>query len=373
MRLEAVLDAIRPLAPERLAGSWDRVGLQVGDPAASVHAAMLCIDLTEAVVEEAVAAGCGLVVAYHPMIFSPLRAVRANAGWSERRVWRCLSSGIAVYSPHTALDAVRGGVCDWLAEACGPGHSAPLEPVQSASPPRFKLVVFVPSSHTEAVAAGLWEAGAGSQGRYDQCSFVGDGTGGFRPLAGADPAVGRVGVRSEVAEQRLEVLVHGGQLADALACLRRLHPYEEPAFDVIRLEAESAPKEAAEGAGRLLTLDEPVALAALAKRLATALGGPLKLGGDAQSRVHTVALCPGSGGKLFESVQADAYVTGEMQHHQCLDLVQRGCGVLLGGHTGTERPYLPRYRERIVETAAGGIDWHVSGADVAPVAFLSSL
>ncbi len=196
--------------------------------------------------------------------------------------------------------------------------------------------------------ATLWEAGAGEQGRYDRCSFESAGTGGFRPLDGADAAIGTVGERAEVAERRLEVLVPAGRLDAVRAALRAAHPYEEPAFDVLRLEQEPVPLEEQPGAGRLLSLDEPVPLAALADRLRAALGVPLKVGGDDGLLVRTVALCPGSGGKLFEGVEADAYVTGEMQHHQCLDLVQRGRAVVLGGHTHTERPHLPVYLERIL-------------------------
>ena len=127
------------------------------------------------------------------------------------------------------------------------------------------------------------------------------------------------------------------------------------------------PAEERAGAGRLLTLDEPTAPGALADRVGDALGVPLKVGGPADRPIRTVAVCPGSGGKLFEAVEADAYLTGEMQHHQALDLVQRGKAVLLGGHTPTERPYLPVYRERILQTAAAHIGWRISGADAAPL------
>ena len=368
MRLDAVLDAIRPLAPEALAGSWDRVGLQVGDPAAEVEAAMLCIDLTEAVVAEAAAAGCGLVVAYHPVVFSPLRGVRADAGWDERRVWRCVREGLAVYSPHTALDAARGGVCDWLAGLCGPGSSVPLEPAPSGvDAASLKLVVFAPEDAAAGVLAAVWEAGAGEQGHYDRCSFEIAGTGGFRPRPGAHPAVGVIGERAEVAERRLELLVPAGRLDAVRAALRAAHPYEEPAFDVLRLEPEPRRPEEQPGAGRLLTLGQPVPLVTLAARLRAALGVPLTVGGDDGLIVRTVAVCPGSGGKLFESAAADAYVTGEMQHHQCLDLVQRGRAVVLGGHTHTERPHLPVYLERILATPAGGLDWRISRTDAAPL------
>ncbi|BAM03506.1 Nif3-like dinuclear metal center hexameric protein [Phycisphaera mikurensis] len=370
MRLDDLITALAGIAPEANAGSWDRVGLQVGDPAADVAAGMLCIDLTPAVAAEAAAAGCGLVVAYHPPVFEPLRSLRADAGWAQRRVWDCVHAHLAVYSPHTALDAVRGGVCDWLAERCGAGVSVPLEPAAAAGGAAaggYKLVVFVPAEAEAALRSALWAAGAGAQGRYDRCWFSSAGEGGFRPLEGAEPAIGAVGEQATVAERRVEVLVPGTRLSAVLAALRAAHPYEEPAFDLLRREPEPADPATQPGAGRLLTLAEPATLAELAGRVGRALGVPLKVGGDPGLRVGTVAACPGSGGKLFEGVDADLYLTGEMQHHQALDLVQRGRGVVLGGHTNTERPYLPVYREKIRATAAGALRWEISEADAAPL------
>jgi hypothetical protein len=99
------------------------------------------------------------------------------------------------------------------------------------------LVVYVPVPDTERVLAALFEAGAGAIGDYRECAWVTEGTGQFRPVQGADPAVGTVGELEKVAENRIEVVLPRGRRRETVAALRRAHPYEEPAFHVI----EAAP------------------------------------------------------------------------------------------------------------------------------------
>ncbi|MEM9883559.1 MAG: Nif3-like dinuclear metal center hexameric protein [Planctomycetota bacterium] len=372
MKLDEVLRVLRSVAPERLAEPWDKVGRQLGSPTQRVSGAMLCIDLTETVVAEAVKKKCELIVSYHPPIFRPLEGLRDDGPWTQRRILAAARAGLAVYSPHTALDAVRGGVCDWLCGRIGPGSSAPIRPA-SAERDAFKVVVFVPEADEAAVRSAMAAAGAGGIGNYRECSFSIPGAGGFRPVEGANPAIGEVGKREEVAERRLEMLVPGPRLAEVLGELRRAHSYEEPAFDVLRLEPEPAAAEQAAGAGRVLTLDRGVTPDALATSFDGLPEAAVKLGHRGVKRVRTVAVCPGAGGSLFEEVEAsggggvDAYVTGEMQHHQALDLVQRGRVVVLLGHTASERPYLPVYRDRLRRAEGGSVKWSVSRADRAPL------
>ena len=126
----ALCRALEELAPLSLAEPWDNVGLlleSAPDREAPCAGVLLTIDLTDAVLEEALSLGVGLIVAYHPPIFKGLKRLgRADPG--QRRLLRALHAGIDIYSPHTALDAVSGGVCDWLAEALGPARSsAPIK------------------------------------------------------------------------------------------------------------------------------------------------------------------------------------------------------------------------------------------------------
>jgi dinuclear metal center YbgI/SA1388 family protein len=124
MKLEGALRILDSLAPLRYAASWDNVGLLVGDPAAEIARALVTVDYGAAVAEEARALGATLVVAYHPPLFAAVKRIPHDAPWAD-----ALRHGIALYSMHTALDCVRGGTNDVLADACGVGARRPIQPL----------------------------------------------------------------------------------------------------------------------------------------------------------------------------------------------------------------------------------------------------
>jgi hypothetical protein len=101
----------------------------------------------------------------------------------------------------------------------------------------FKLVFFVPASHLEAVKTAIFASGAGRIGDYEHCAWQVLGQGQFRPLAGSNPFIGQQDSLETVAEYRVELVCKESLIAAAIAALRASHPYEEPAFDVTRLES----------------------------------------------------------------------------------------------------------------------------------------
>jgi hypothetical protein len=101
---------------------------------------------------------------------------------------------------------------------------------------RYKLVVTVPSTHAEAVRLAVGEAGAGKLGNYTFCSFTTKGIGRFRPEEGAKPAIGEIGTMEEIAEEKIECQCDEAVVDDVLAALKKVHPYEEIAYDLWKLE-----------------------------------------------------------------------------------------------------------------------------------------
>lgn len=114
MKLTDVMQTLEELAPLRYAESWDNVGLLVGDPDANIQRILVTVDYSEAVADEARSRGAQLVVAYHPPMFAPVKRVPHAALWAD-----AVRRGIALYSPHTALDVALKGTNDFLADACG--------------------------------------------------------------------------------------------------------------------------------------------------------------------------------------------------------------------------------------------------------------
>ncbi|MEX2219962.1 MAG: Nif3-like dinuclear metal center hexameric protein [Phycisphaerales bacterium] len=414
MKVSDLAGAMESVAPLVLAEEWDNVGLLAGSMAWDLRGpVLLTIDLTEAVLAEAAGAGASAVVSYHPPIWEGLKRVTDGArdGLAGRVVLGALRAGIAVYSPHTALDACAGGVTDWLCDgllggaAAGrtaPGSTggrapAPPPPPAAAGPKstgadrralrpharrdghqEVKIVTFVPRESLDQVRSALATAGAGIIGSYRVCSFAAAGVGTFLGEEGTRPAVGAAGRLEEAAEVRLEMVCSRQALSLAMEVLRQFHPYEEPAVDVYELLAKP---DRYVGAGRRLTLDRPATPEELASRLKGHLGiqvvniarstggrGPAAPAAGAVETVSRVGVCPGSGASLAAAALDDgceAFVTGEMKHHEVLWCVERGMSVILAGHTNTERGYLPRLAARLGERLRG-VEVRVSGCDRSP-------
>ncbi len=373
--LSEVLALLERLAPLKLAEEWDNVGLLLEPSHAAtrpIQRLFLCIDLSESVLDEAIVAEAQLVLAYHPPIFRGHKRLRSSHA-EERVLVRALEAGLAVYSPHTALDAAHGGVNDWLARAFGPGRSTPLTPHQEA-PAELKLVVFVPRSHVDELRVALSrEAGAGSIGNYSECSYELEGHGTFFGNEGSSPQLGTAGQLEHVNEVRLEMRCDGAHVADLARVIAEHHPYEEPAWDLYPLLATPRAVVGAVGAGRLLVLDTPLSLLDAAARLKRHLGlETLRVASsgahDAGTPITRIAVCAGAGGSLFEKVQgADLFVTGEMRHHDVLAKVRAGSSVLLSEHTHTERGFLPELARNIEALAEGRIKALVSQKDADPL------
>ena len=118
MKLREVIAALEHLAPLRLQDEWDNSGLQVGFPEAETDSVLVCLDVTEAIVDEAIAAKCNLIVSHHPLIFKALRQV-SDATYQQRCVVKALAAGISIYSAHTSLDNAPGGVNHRIAALLG--------------------------------------------------------------------------------------------------------------------------------------------------------------------------------------------------------------------------------------------------------------
>ncbi len=377
MHIADLAQALEMIAPCRMAEEWDNVGLIVGSESWEIGGpVLLTIDLTERVAAEAERVQCAAVVAYHPPLFQSVKRIVDGPGSSasQRVALRMARAGIAVYSAHTALDAAAGGVTDWLADGLvgeGTADRRAIRPLAvREGTQELKLVTFVPESELEKVRAALATAGAGVIGNYTQCSFASHGTGTFHGNTASAPAMGKRGVFESVPEVRLEMVCSHRNLAIAIATLKQFHPYEEPPIDVYPLELK--PNRSV-GVGRRLMLDHPVSLGELAARLKRHIGGRTvqvgAAGGDMTVPVSCIGVVPGAGESVAAAARADGcevFVTGEMRHHEVCAATASGMSVILGGHTATERGYLPTLVQRL-EQALPGVRVVLSAEDVDPL------
>ncbi|MBI3948655.1 MAG: Nif3-like dinuclear metal center hexameric protein [Armatimonadetes bacterium] len=366
MRLSDLIHACEVLAPESLAEEWDSVGLQTGSPGVVVSRVLLALDATAETLAEARAAGAQCLLTHHPLIFRPLRSLREDR--PEGRLLAALvRDGIALYVAHTNLDLARPGTSDALADALGIEKTRALVPAERpVGERRFKLAVFVPTTDAEGVRAAMGDAGAGAIGNYSHCSFSAPGTGSFRPLAGAHPAIGTVGAQERVAEEKVEALVPARLLPRVVAAMLAAHPYEEVAYDIYPL----APPPSGAGLGRVGSLADPCSLAELVGRARERLSpANVAVMGDPARRIERVAVCGGSGGDLVDaaaSAGADALLTGDVKHHQALRARDLGLAVVDASHYATERPVLDLLAARLREALPAEVEIQVSTVNTDP-------
>lgn len=368
MRLGQLIAACGSIAPEALREEWDNVGLQVGDPDASVSRVLISLDVTPEVVAEAAGFGAQCVVAHHPLLFRPLRSLREDRP-EGRLPAQLIRAGIALYVMHTNLDVARPGTSDALAALLDVMDLEPLVPASGRSGgSRLKLVTFAPAADAERIRAALGDAGAGVIGRYSHCSFSSPGTGSFRPLPGAHPTIGAVGTQEQVQEERIEVVVPAGSLPHVVDALLAAHPYEEVAYDLYPL---AQPPDGT-GLGRVGRLPASCSLAELAGRVRERLPATsVAVVGDAGRQVQRVALCGGSGGDLVDAAagaSADVLITGDVKHHQALHALDAGLAVIDAGHYGTERPVLDLLATLLCPLLPTDVEVRISAVNTDPFA-----
>ncbi len=315
MLLHELTRYLESLAPLDYQEPYDNAGLLVGPPDKEINQALISLDCTEAVLEEAIERNCDVVISHHPIVFKGLKRFNGNT-YVERVVMKAIKHDIALYAIHTNLDNVTGGVNSKLAERLSLRDTAILSPKGDLL---RKLVVFVPLSHAESVQEALFAGGAGHIGNYDECSFNATGYGTFRGGAGTDPFVGTPGQRHREEEVRIEVVFPADRERTVLTGLFQAHPYEEVAYDVYCLQNVHQQV----GSGLIGRLDQPLAekefLQLLKERLNAQVIRHTELLGKPVTRV---AVCGGAGGFLLGAAirsGADVFVTADYKYHEFFD------------------------------------------------------
>lgn len=349
MKLSEIIKILEEIAPPEYAQGDDSIGLQIGGMNQDVRSIMVTVDITPGVVAEAIRKPVDLIISHHPLInvkYSPIANVRLDE-YPQSLVYQLVNGGVGLYVMHTNYDAAVGGINDVLAERLGVTGAKAMIPTYETK--LFKLATFVPGEAVDAVRDAVAEAGGGVIGNYTHCSFQSPGTGTFKAEEGAEPYIGKVGELEKVAEFRLEMLVAEDRLHDAISALIAAHPYDEVAYDVYPLWNKGK----THGIGWVGKLRSPMSFQRFCAMVCRELGVPdPRVAGDPESVVETVALIGGGGGSrvgLAHEMGADAYLTGDVNHHQFLHAKALGINVIDATHFWTERPGMIALAPRLHE------------------------
>ena len=228
MKIKEIICALERFAPLPLQDGFDNSGLQIGLTDVEATGALLCLDVTESIIDEATDLGYNLIISHHPLIFKGLKSITGK-DYIERCIIKAIRNNIVIYAAHTNLDNAFGGVNYKIAELIG------LTNVQALLPKNdilFKLTTYVPFAQAENVRLALFNAGCGHIGNYDYCSFNQKGEGSFRALEGANPFVGEIDKIHFEDEIKIETVFPSFKKKEIIQALFSSHPYEEPAFDI---------------------------------------------------------------------------------------------------------------------------------------------
>jgi|SRR5690606_5354692 len=313
INIQEIIQSLENWAAPALQESYDNSGLQIGDTQQNCKGILVCLDFTEEVLEEAIEKNCNLIISHHPLIFKGIKSI-SGKNLIERCIIKAIKEDIVLYTIHTNLDSVIHGVNKEIADRLQLKNQQILS---SRNESLVKLYTYVPIANKEEVAQALFEAGAGNIGEYSECSFQTKGIGTFKPSENANPTIGKAsGPRENVEEVKLEVIIPFYLVNKVFAALKKSHPYEEPAYEIIALKNQQGDF----GFGILGELEKEMELKDFLQMVKENFN--LKVikhtNSPKISKIKTVALCGGSGAFLIgtaKAQKADIYITGDLKYH----------------------------------------------------------
>jgi dinuclear metal center YbgI/SA1388 family protein len=311
MKLKDLCSYLDSAVPLSFQESYDNSGLQVGLPERELSSALITLDVTEEVIDEAINCKCDVVVSHHPLIFHGLKSLSGRS-FTERVLYKAIKNEIAIYSAHTNLDAFSNGVSRKMAEKIGLKEITVLSPSEKLL---LKLVTYIPESHIDIVRNALFEAGAGVIGNYDNCGFVSPGTGSYRANEHANPFRGEKGKIHFEPEIRFETILYSHLRDKVIKALLEKHPYEEVAYDLYSLENKSAET----GIGCVGQLKDEVSETKFLEMISLVFDAKgIRYSKPTGKKVRKVALCGGAGASLLSlaiSSGADVFLTADLKYH----------------------------------------------------------
>lgn len=301
MKIKDLTSFLESIAPSTYQESYDNAGLITGNPNSEITGLMVCLDSTEAVIDEAIEKGCNVVVAHHPIVFKGLKKITGR-NYVERVIIKAIKHDIALYAIHTNLDNMYyQGVNTRIAKKLGLLNTRVLAPKKTLK----KLFTFVPTSHSETLRRALFEAGAGLTGSFEHLSYASLGVGTLHGKGGA--------------QVKLELLFPSAKQGQILKVLKENHPSSHVPYDIMSVENANADI----GSGMIGTLNEPMDELSFLKHVkSTMQAGCVRHTQLLGKPISRVAVCGGAGGFLLSSAirqHADIFITADYKYHEFFD------------------------------------------------------
>ena len=312
MKLKELCKSLEQWAPLAYQESYDNSGLIVGDMSADISGVLVSLDCVESIVDEAIEKGCNVIVSHHPIVFKGLKSLTGK-DYVERTLLKAIKKDIALYAIHTNLDNIHTGVNKKIADKIGLINSKVLLPKKGVIK---QLITYVPIENAQKVREALFNAGAGRIGNYSECNFSVIGKGTFNPSQDANPIIGRLGIREEVSEERIEVLFPAFMEAKLILALKETHQYEEVAYSILSVDNENQNV----GSGMIGELSEAQNSLDFLKNLKNKLNAQgIRHTSIVKNKVKKIAFCGGAGSFLLKAAirsNADVFITGDFKYHE---------------------------------------------------------
>ncbi len=364
MRLSEIINVLENFASPYLQENYDNATLIVGDYRYEISSALISLDCTEEIVDEAIKVGANLIISHHPIVFKGLKSLTGK-NYVERTIIKAIKNNIAIYAMHTNLDNVKGGVNYKIADKLGLENCKILSPKSGFL---RKLVFFVPVNASQMVQEALFKASAGNIGNYDECSFSVEGTGSFRANDSANPTIGEKNKRHFEKENRVEVIFNMADEKKILKALMGSHPYEEVAYDIYQLENRN--QDIGSGIiGELKKETDAFDFLNEIKRVMQADG--IRYTKPHKKVIKKVAICGGSGSFLLSKAianEADIFITADFKYHEFFDAENK---IIIAdiGHFESEQ-YTKELFMEILQKKIPNFATHLSSISTNPINYL---
>ncbi len=324
MKIKEILNVLDEIAPFKDSEDWDNTGLLVGDKEDEVTGILTVLDCSLETVEEAVENDLNTIISHHPLIFPEITEVTED--FYGKIIRKLIKNDINLITMHTNLDHQPKGVSHMIAEALGFSETEILIPKKYELK---KLRVNIPAENKEELKQGLSQAGVGNQGDYSECFFEYPIKGQFRPNEDANPHIGTNNELEIVDEYIVEAIFDSWMQDEVIDTLLKVHPYEEPAFDVFTInnvpnKGLGVKFECSESFDALVQLIED--------KMGHAVVNTVKGNDD---EISTVGIIGGSGMGYADAAFGqgiDVLITGDVKYHEAYDARLRGRNIIDAGH-----------------------------------------